>query len=209
MPQPLSKVLPNAGFQLGNAGDRPLERHPDLAVLALEALASWSNVENFMLHLFIELFGGNDSIASEMYLALESQSAKKAAICSAANVFLKDKLNEMNVLQAILAIMKTNEKDRNKLAHWIWGDSPLIPDALLLIDPRNTLNVELDLSEIFVYKAHDFYSIIKSNDHLCGIGLEFNFIIQGHPANWDGRLLNKLMAEPEIKKRMKLKTPNC
>ncbi|AXW64707.1 hypothetical protein CJO94_24440 (plasmid) [Ralstonia solanacearum] len=62
MPQPLSRVTPEAGIVvIGNAGDRVLARHPDLAVLAIEAIASWSNVESFMLGLFVELFGGHVS----------------------------------------------------------------------------------------------------------------------------------------------------
>jgi hypothetical protein len=79
MPNPISAVNANANIILGNAGDRLLARHPDLAVKALEAIASWANVEGFMLKLFIKLLGGNDSIAASIFLALEGQSAKTAA----------------------------------------------------------------------------------------------------------------------------------
>ncbi|MGU7775529.1 hypothetical protein ACV229_35860 [Burkholderia sp. MR1-5-21] len=138
MPQPLSRVAPEAGIAIGNAGDRPLARHPDLAVLAIEAIASWSNVESFMLGLFVELFGGHNSLATEVFLSLDGQAAKSAAINAAAASVLKDRDAELRVLRAILAIAKTNEKDRNKLAHWTWGDSPHLPDAVLLVDPRTT-----------------------------------------------------------------------
>ena len=80
MPQPLSRVMPNARVTLGNAGDRPLARHPELAVLAIEAIASWSNVEGFMLRLFMQLLGGNESLAASVFLALENQASKTAAI---------------------------------------------------------------------------------------------------------------------------------
>jgi hypothetical protein len=69
---------------LGNAGDRPIERHPVLAAVALEAIASWSNVEAFLLRLFLHLLGGNQSLASSVYLSLEGQAAKTAAIYAAA-----------------------------------------------------------------------------------------------------------------------------
>ena len=118
MPQPISRVHPNASIIMGNAGDRPLARHPELAVHAMEALASWANVESFMLSLFIRLLGGNDSLAASVFLALENQAAKTAAINAAATTVLKDRQDELRVLRAILAISKTNEKDRNKLAHW-------------------------------------------------------------------------------------------
>lgn len=202
MPQPLSRVVPNASVIIGNAGDRPLLRHPELAVLAIEAIASWSNVENFMLEMFVCLLGGNESLAADIFLSFENQSAKTAAINAAANTVLKEKPDELAILKTIVAISKTNEKSRNKLAHWTWGDSPNIPNGLLLINPKSSIG-ELDKSEIYVYKQADFTSIIEANDKLCSYGLRFKFILQGHPANRDGKLLAELKEEPEIQERLK------
>jgi len=201
MPQPLSRVISNPGVIIGNAGDRPLSRHPDLAVLAIEALASWSNVEAFLLRLFIDLFGGHGSLAADVFLSLEGQSAKNAAIAAAATSALSARPDELRVLRAILAIAKTNEKDRNKLAHWTWGECPTLPDAVLLVDPRSSID-NLDLSKVFVYRAADFNTIIQSNDRLCGYGLTFNFILNKHVANSDGKLLEKLFLEPDIAARL-------
>src|SRR6266487_1148433 len=128
MPQPLARVSPTAGVVIGNAGDRPLERHAALAAVALEAIASWSNVEAFLLRLFIQLLGGNESLAASVYLALEGQSAKTNAIKAAAANALSGRAEELRVLEAVISIAKTNEKERNKLAHWVWGDSPTLPD---------------------------------------------------------------------------------
>lgn len=201
MPQPLSRVAPNASIVVGNAGDRPIARHPDLAVLAMEAIASWSNVENFMLGLFLELFGGHSSLAAEVFLSLEGRAAKLAAINAAATSVLKDRDEELRVLRAILAIVKTNEKDRNKLTHWIWGDSPNLPDALLLVDPRTTLG-KLDHSDVYVYRAQDFIAITQANDRLCGYGLQFRYVLQNHVANIEGLLLAELLSEREIQERI-------
>jgi hypothetical protein len=201
MPQPLSRVLPKASSIIGNAGDRPLARHPELAVLALEAIASWSNVEAFLLDLYMQLLGGNESLAASVYLALDGQSAKTDAIKAAAANALRDRPRELALLEAILAVAKTNEKDRNELAHWTWGDSPDLPDAVLLVDPHATLN-NIDRSEIYVYRARDFQSIVQANDRLCGFGVELKFILSGHIANRDGRLVESLAAEPEIAGRL-------
>jgi hypothetical protein len=201
VPQPISRVAPNANIMFGNAGDRPLARHPDLAVHAIEAIASWSNVESFMLRLFVEVFGRHRSLAADVFLSLEGQAAKSAAINAAAASVLKDRDPELRLLRAILAIVKTNEKDRNKLAHWTWGDSPNLPDAVLLVHPRSTLG-ELDRSNVYVYRDQDFTAITQANDRLCGYGLRFQFILQGHVANSDDRLLTELSAEPEIRDRL-------
>ena len=202
MPQPLARVSPTASVVIGNAGDRPLERHAALAAVALEAIASWSNVEAFLFRLFIQLLGGNESLAASVYLALEGQSAKTNAIKAAAANALSGRAEELRVLEAVLSIAKTNEKERNKLAHWIWGDSPTLPDALLLIDPRSNLDA-LDSSEmIYVYREQDFRSIIQANDRLCGFGLRLKFVLSGHVANQDGRLIDELLREPEIAERL-------
>lgn len=148
MPQPLYRVNPNASIIIGNAGDRPLLRHPELAALAAEAIASWANVESFMLKLFVEMFAGNEALATNIFLSLSNQSAKNDAIRAAADSFFENGSDQLAVFRALLAISKTNEKDRNKLAHWTWGDSPNLPDALLLIDPRTTIG---DLDKASVY----------------------------------------------------------
>jgi hypothetical protein len=197
MPQPLSRVQPDASVSIGNVGDRPLSRHPELAILVAEAISSWANVESFMFKLFIDLFGGNNSLAANVYLSLENQAAKNAAITAAAKTVMGVDSTEFALFKAILAIVKANGKSRNKLAHWTWGDSPNINDAVLLIDPRTTLG-DIDKSNIYVYKRHDFESIISANDKVCGFGLQFKFILNGHVANRDGELLKKLMVEPEI-----------
>ncbi|TKA20436.1 hypothetical protein TP41_03305 [Xanthomonas euvesicatoria pv. citrumelonis] len=171
-----------------------------MGILAIEALASWSNVESFLLKLFVDLFGGNGSLAADVFLALEGQSAKNAAINAAATSALADRPQELRVLRAILALAKTNEKDRNKLAHWTWGESPGL-EALLLVDPRATV-ASLDTSKVYVYREADFRSIIESNDRLCSYGLRFKFILNGHVANRDGCLLKELEESPEIKARL-------
>ena len=207
MPQPLSRVAPDASIALGIAADRPLAKHANLALLAIEAIASWSNVESFMLHLFIELFGGQGSLAADVFLALDGQAAKSAAIDAAANSVLSDRPDELKVLRAIMAIAKTNEKDRNKLAHWTWGESPDLPDALLLVSPRAYLG-NLDRSDVYVYKEGDFTRIVLANDRLCGYGLLLRFVIQGHAGNRDGSMLAQLKGKAEIQERLARPTPD-
>lgn len=201
MPEPLSLVAPKAEVMLGNAGDRPIERHPFLAAVALEAIASWSNVEAFLLRLFLHLLGGNQSLASSVYLSLEGQSAKIAAIRAAAKGALSDKAEELAALNAILAIAKTNEKDRNKLAHWSWGDSSDLPDALLLFDPRFDVD-QLDYKFVYVYREADFRAIVAANDQLCKFCQDLKFVLQGHETSRDGRLLRQLLAAPKVAERI-------
>lgn len=198
MPQPLSRVAPNANVRIGNVGDYPLRRHPDLALLAAEVIASWSNVEAFTLRLFVDLMGGSQEIATTVFLALEVQSQKSAAI----NAVAAEKLGQEQraLLAAILACVKSNQKRRDKIGHWTWGDTPQIPDALLLINPKNAIDSDINREQIFVYKNHDFDEIIKANERLAGFAMRFGFIVREAPQR--DLLFAQLCAEPEIRERL-------
>lgn len=202
MPQPLSRVSPDAILFIANAGERALEKRPELAILAMESIASWSNVESFFLNMFVELLGGERSIAANIYLSLENQSAKDAAIRSAGETALAEKPDEHRILKSIMKLSKSYAKERNKLAHWVWGFSPQITDGIILVDPKN-LSQNPDRSKIFVYKERDFEKIISMNDNLCRIGLLFNFILNGHPANMNGELTEKLLKDPVVSEHLR------
>jgi hypothetical protein len=204
MPQPLPRVLSTGPrtILIGNANVRVTAYNPSLGALAMEAIISWSNVESFMLNTYLRLLGGPTDPAATGYLALEGQSAKTSMIKGIAQTHLAD--NHYKLLSAILAIAKTNEKSRNKLAHWTWGVCLQIPDGFLLVDPKDKID-GLNDETVYVYKEQDFKDIIEANDKLCGYGLSFSFIIGNHPANAGDALYNELCAEPAIRERLVVK----
>jgi hypothetical protein len=196
MPQPISRVRPDANIRMAIAGERPLTHNPRIGLLAMEAIISWSNVEAFMLKMYQQLLGGPNEIAAVAYLALEAQSAKIAMIHAVARHKLEAKYYDL--LQAILRCVRTGQRHRDKLAHWTWGYSPQLPDGFLLRDPKSTN--DLDRDNIFVYKEADFVNIIENNDKLCRYGLRFHFILVGQ--NEDDRIYHELCSEPEIRERL-------
>jgi hypothetical protein len=106
-----------------------------------------------------------------------------------------------DLLQAILRVAKIGQSGRDKLAHWIWGYSPQIPDAFLLANPRDTVS-GITNETVYVYKQRDFDDIIKLNDRLCGYGLQFLFILRKHVANEDDALYHELCAEPDLQDKL-------
>ena len=96
----------------------------------------------------------------------------------------------------------SNQKARDKLAHHIWGISPNLPDALLLVDPKAVVTSAINYDEVYVYRENDLQSIIAANDRLCGYGLDLQFVIKGHVANRDGQLLTELCSQPEVAERL-------
>lgn len=207
MPNPISLVRPNASIIIANAGGRILSQRPQLAVLVAEAINSWCNVEAFLLRLFVQLFGGNNSLAARIYLSFEIQSAKTAALAEAVKSIPDPALQ--GLMRAVIAISKTNQKHRNKLVHHVWGISPELSDALLLADPKISLTEgNINRDDIFVYTADDLNNIIEANDRLCGFGTELLFILNDHPANRGNRLFLRLCEQPEIRERLARQQPH-
>jgi hypothetical protein len=167
--------------QMSSLEDSVLALRPELSVLALSAIASWSNVELAMLHVFVQLMGGPESTAAAMYLALDGASAKERAVVAAATTALAARDSERHALRALLRLSKTHEKFRNKLAHWVWAVCPQLPDHLLLMDPRDNHGRPHKRS-ILAYSARDFTDSRLANETLArqfrwlgiaiGIGLD-------------------------------------
>lgn len=210
MPQPLSRVKPGAGYNIGNVGigDSPLVKRPQLALLAMEGIRSWSDVENFMLGLYIDMLGGDNDLAATAYLALDGSSAKSAVINAVAAKTLSTE--NLQLFRAIFNIAGTRQKARDKLAHWVWGFSDALPDALLLVDPRAKVGGKMSEEDIFVYREADFRSIMQDNERLAAFGATFRFIVIKHVSNKQGELYAQLCAEPPIAERLlRLQNPKA
>lgn len=193
MPQPLSRVAPNANAEIGNVGMRSIRSRPALALLAIEVISTWSHVENFMLRLYLDMAGGHETDAAAVYLAMDTANAKTKVVTTLAERRLSP--DNQKLLRAILRLVKSYQLDRDKLAHWIWGTSPDLPDAVLLFDPRH---VAMTRDKIFVYRENDFEASRQKFERLAHLGSLFRFVIGDHPANREGRLYAQLCAEPEI-----------
>lgn len=203
MPNPLSKVSPGATFSIGLHARSSLAERPLLAVLAMEAISSASSLEALMLRLFVTIFGGKESVAASVYLALETAGPKSAAISAAAQATLSKE--QQSVLAAIQRLESRNRKERDKLAHHVWAHSAELPNAILLIDSRAlTGDAVLDRSLIFVYIERDFSSIIDANKRVSELAQAFRFTMLSHAEKSQrDALFAKLLKEPEIQETLK------
>jgi hypothetical protein len=219
MPQPVSRVLPGAGITITNASaGEAFRRHPELAALAAEAIATWANVEYAMLDLFIDLAGGVKEKASAIYLSLAIQSAKAAAINAVISYCTAEHIALFN---AINGVIKSRQKERDKLAHWLWGYSDYISDALLLGNPNDYIRIlepfrdysftgpELnsmyaDLStKTLVYRKTDFLGIVAENRKLVEYLQKLKYIVSFPPLDADNSVYDSLLSEPAIADRVR------
>lgn len=149
------------------------------------------------------LMGGKDDRAAVAYLSLETQSAKSNSIAAVAKTFLEE--TEVKVLNAILRLAKTNQKHRDKLAHWVWGICFELPDDILLANPKNMHSGYPDRRDVFVYTAKDFKKIIEGNKRLAAMAGCFISVVSRPPDMPESfQPLELLCMAPEIREILNL-----
>jgi hypothetical protein len=154
----------------------------------MECIATWSHVENFMLDLYADLAGGAQSDAAAVFFAVDGTGPKQAIIATLA----KRKLDpaRLDLFNALTKLAKAGQKERDRLAHWIWGIADNLPDALLLADPRDASHSP---NTILVYTQRDFDAIRRQFERLATLYFNFRLIARGQDQSHE--LFEALSAE--------------
>ena len=216
--QPLStfRKVRHVDFRLAWEGTSPFREgeRANLAVLCMEAIASWSHVEAAMLQLFITLLGNSRGAAARMYLALDGRNPRRAAITAVAGSRLPP--DQLEIFTAIMMVAKSRQRRRDKLAHGIWGHSNELPETLLCVDakhlpldfhPRGMAdflnNAARHSDDIYVYKEGDFAEIVRENGKLAGAVSAFRYlaVYPGSPGH--DPLYDRLCLIPEIANKVR------
>lgn len=120
-------------------------QRPELAARIAAILSHWNEIESRIALFMAALMGGEAKTIVNVYLAIQSDGAKKATI---------DTVTELKLPLARLAEFREIQKDigsryaeRNKAVHGSWGISPEYPDSLLWYDPRDTVALFPELME--------------------------------------------------------------
>jgi len=201
LPAPKPLKGRDATVQMANPGTSPWGWYPDVSAAAMGALGSWSEVERFLLEIYVRLAGGSKGDAAAIYLSLEGDGPKNTVL----NTVAKRKLTveQLRLLSAILRLVKTASKTRNKLAHWCWGASPEITNGLLIADPKvvvvahsNAEDWATFTSHIYIYTKEDFAQIERYNTHLAWLLLRFWSFLYNRERMRD--IFDELCRDPEI-----------
>jgi hypothetical protein len=177
-PQPLLKVRRNA-----KAIANPtvaFHRNPALAVHVAEVIASWARVESQLGTILALMLKGGVRASVAMYGAIRNAQAQLDALEAAAKVTLLP--DDLRLFSAVMILVKRAGAKRHKMAHWLWGHSLQIDNALVLIDPDAELEFstqsaelytrikegdihppypEFDFTNAYVYRKKDFSEIIR------------------------------------------------
>lgn len=184
----------------------------------MNVVAEWSLLEGFINGLFATLLGGDDGRATAIFSTIRSQQGQRDAINAAVNLSLQDQ-DERDIVTAVMSVYEKASKTRNKIAHWVWGHSSNLPEAVLLADPvamaafqaeiiAFTQNVrsgaklqerpQLDKSRIFAYFANDFDDASKRIQRSIGLTARARNALSARTDSGAQELL-QLSSEPEIR----------
>jgi hypothetical protein len=142
MPQPLSRVRRDAGVVLTPAA---IAQRPHLGMLAMQTVATGSQTEQVAGQILSTLLGADLAIGLAMYEALSGAEAKRAALEGAAKAALL--ADDFQLFRAVVSVTRSARQRRNEFAHHIWGFSPQLDNALLLVDPRDVLQSAVRIRE--------------------------------------------------------------
>jgi hypothetical protein len=173
--QPLSRVKPDAMTNWGEP--YAMVVRPKLAGKVAHCIALWAEIEIFLGAFLGLLLHTNEKAAVAMYSALENRAAQLRMLIAAAEASLEP--SRFEVVTAFLSsIIRPAMRERDRLAHWTWGHSDQLPDALLIAEPghtlshlmealkrqrgvRPTVDVPSDFTKIYVVRQTDLDGIAK------------------------------------------------
>lgn len=186
----------------------------------------WAEIEAQLGRFLVTIMGSNAPATLAMFHAVQNSQAKIDMILAAAPAVLPPKKLEWWDAIAPLAIAAA--KQRHQFAHHIWGLCHELPEALLLVDPRDRLSHTVEehkllntlsknptsdelkeyeaklpkfpLEKVMVYLKKDFESYIETTRQTL-ILLDY-LCLAVHPAYEDGTLDALLLGEPAFQRAL-------
>jgi len=137
----LSKVAPDAQL---NMMDAATER-PQLAILAAQIIADFTQAEAQLLATVSAFLKQDFRVVAEMVLAVNNPRARREAILAAARYTLGKE--DYGLVKGAMKIFNVCRDHRNHWAHDIWGWSPELPDALLLMEAAYFHQFDAEIKE--------------------------------------------------------------
>lgn len=194
-----------------------------MEALVANAITAWSLVETMLGFTLVMLLGGRAKPAVAMYQSLASTTAKDAALSAAASAVLEGE--DLEIFNAVRALVRKGAKRRNKLAHGVVGTSKEVPDALVIVPQERVVEYTLELfvtqkidlspgrderkaqawehykKHAHVYKKKDLEEIVAHMGRLNNLVIQLaSFVNPLHSQSAQSR--DSLLSEPEIRQEI-------
>jgi hypothetical protein len=130
--QPLSKVTDKK--PVIEIGPQTFSRRPKLAAYVAQVIAGWAQVELALASVLARYTSRNIEQSIDMYLSIDGFRAQARLLEAAAKTALTR--DNFHVFSATMRFIRINYNTRNEMAHWTWGVTDFLPDALVILEPK-------------------------------------------------------------------------
>jgi hypothetical protein len=192
---PRQPLVPSLHKGPWGIGPRLVESRPEHVALIGRCITLWPDVLHQMGMLLGILLGVNSEAAVAVFSTFRNARVRQDAMIAAANYTLDEQTLEL--LNAILVVVGSAEKERDHLAHGCYGSSDNIADGILWIESKHLgpWNVSMLLKEphrtggehaeiaahIFVYRKADIQEIYDGIHDAWRAMFEFLVLVRWHP----------------------------
>jgi hypothetical protein len=211
--QPLSRVKPDAVTDWGDP--ESMTRRPALAAKVARCIAQWTEIEIHLGAFLGLILHANEKAAIAMYSSLDSRAAQLRMIYGAAEASVPS--GHFDVIAVFLAnVIRPSMKERDRFAHWGWGHSDDLPEALLLAEPSYSLQslmravrlhpgvekagVSANFDKIYIIRDSDLDGAIKrSMDAKFNLRLAMSTVWDINPPKARAKFLQQLSDVSQIR----------
>lgn len=194
MPVSLSDFSPLREFVLQELEFTQFARSRDspLSIGAMQAVSSWSLIDEAMLELFVWLSQRNRHRAAVAFKSAACFRTKCSMIAAAAKN--AESATRFGTLEKLLSVALKAKRRRNRLEDWTWGYSDTFPNALLLIKPSGDVSCDLSIRDVFVYQDYELANIVREHARIADcLGLYQKITtVEGNPVEGRQRLMEPL-----------------
>ncbi len=141
-PQPVNRIRPDTKVDFDPS---KLANKPHLIALPMTVIATWATIDSIIAELLAYLIKSDLAVAVAMFHAIKNQDAQRQAVLAAAEKTLTP--DDHKLLSAIWKASKASRDRRHEYAHHLWGIPDNIPDALALMDPKDSLRERVAFEE--------------------------------------------------------------
>jgi len=211
---PRQPLLPKHGKARVTFGIGALEQRPDAAKIIARCIAYWTAVESNTANLLATILKANSEPAVAVYLSLQNNRAKRDVMFAAAEATLTPP--DLRLFQAVMAYREAIEKERNALAHGVFGISNTIKTGVVWVDTATDARhralvglhgateelQEAQRKKCFVYEVGDLETIAREIENLeTQIGFLSGYLSASDPT-FRAIRYPQLCSEPRIRREL-------
>jgi hypothetical protein len=158
-------------------GPGVINNRPEQASLIGQCIAMWSDIELQMALSLGAILKTSSDAAVALFLSIKTSRTQREALETIARLLLVG--NALDAFEALMSVYGSLEKQRNALAHGLYGVSDALPDAVLWCDIQDHANflINVYLSEykgtplvdpheklrrdMYVYRSQDLKELLR------------------------------------------------